>query len=57
MGLSQAAFDGLSAAEQAERRVKVATQYEAAGADYILQSMADLPALLTTLSQPVSDLH
>ena len=55
MGLSQAAFDALTAAEQLVLRAKVAAQYEAVGADYILQSMVDLPALLTKLNQPVSD--
>ncbi|WP_137625230.1 phosphonoacetaldehyde hydrolase [Lactiplantibacillus pingfangensis] len=55
MGLSQAEFDALTNTEQTELRTKVAMQYETVGADYILQSMADLPTLLTTLSQPVTD--
>ena len=55
MGLSQAEFDALSAAEQATLRDNVADQYKKVGADYILQSMAELPALIDSINQPVTD--
>ncbi|AVK64488.1 phosphonoacetaldehyde hydrolase [Lactobacillus sp. CBA3606] len=57
MGSSQAEFEALTFAEQTARRAKVTADYQAAGADYILQSMVDLPSLLTTINQPVIDTH
>jgi len=50
MGLSQAEFNALSAAEQAALRTKVADEYKKVGADYILQSMAELPALIDSIN-------
>ena len=57
MGLSELAFNALSPAEQAERRAHVTAAYQRAGADYILQSMAELPALLDQINQPVATDH
>ena len=57
MGLSEIAFNALSSAEQAERRAQVAAEYQRAGADYILQSMAELPALIAQINQPVATDH
>ncbi len=55
MGLSQSEFDAQSASEQAALRTKVACEYEKVGADYVLQSMAELPALIDSINQPVTD--
>ncbi|WP_252269795.1 phosphonoacetaldehyde hydrolase [Lactiplantibacillus pentosus] len=57
MGLSEIAFNALSSAEQAERRAQVTAEYQRAGADYILQSMAELPALIAQINQPVATDH
>jgi len=57
MGLSQTEFEALTTAEQTELRMKITAQYEAVGADHILQSMADLPALIDMINQPVTDRH
>ena len=57
MGLSEIAFHALSSAEQAERRAQVTAEYQRAGADYILQSMAELPALIAQINQPVATDH
>ena len=57
MGLSEIAFHTLSSAEQAERRAQVTAEYQRAGADYILQSMAELPALIAQINQPVATDH
>ena len=57
MGLSELAFNALSPAEQNERRDQVTAAYQRAGADYILQSMAELPALLEQINQPVTTDH
>ncbi|CAM3183627.1 phosphonoacetaldehyde hydrolase [Lactiplantibacillus plajomi] len=55
MGLSQDAFATLSDVQQAALRAKVAGQYESVGADYIIESMVELPALIDSINQPVTD--
>ena len=55
MGLSEAEFDALTPTEQAHLRAQVTAEYTAVGADYILQSMTELPALIEQINQPVSD--
>lgn len=55
MGLSQAEFNALSSDEQTTLRAKVANEYQKVGADYILQSMTELPALIDQINQPVTD--
>lgn len=55
MGLSQAEFSALSAAEQTALRTKVASEYQKVGADYIIESMEELPALIDSINQPVTD--
>ncbi|WP_047998960.1 phosphonoacetaldehyde hydrolase [Lactiplantibacillus herbarum] len=57
MGLSQTAFNTLSATEQAEHRAIVAAAYQQAGADYVLQSMTELPALIDHINHPVTVAH
>ncbi|MFC6180388.1 phosphonoacetaldehyde hydrolase [Lactiplantibacillus daowaiensis] len=57
MGLSATEFDALSRPQQALLRAKVASQYEAAGADHILMSMTELPALIDSINAPVSDIQ
>ncbi|MFC6294562.1 phosphonoacetaldehyde hydrolase [Lactiplantibacillus daoliensis] len=56
MGWSESDFNTLAPVEQTKLRAKVAAQYEAVGADHILQSMVELPALLASLNQPVTEL-
>lgn len=55
MGLSQIEFDALPLVDQTALRSKVAAQYEKVGADHILQSMSELPALIDSINQPVTD--
>ncbi|VDG17973.1 phosphonoacetaldehyde hydrolase [Lactobacillus sp.] [Lactiplantibacillus mudanjiangensis] len=56
IGLSEDDFAALSIPQQALLRAKVASQYEAAGADHILLSMSELPALIDAINAPVADL-
>lgn len=50
LGLSQAAHDALPAAERAERLARSAERMRAAGADAVIEGVADLPALVGRLS-------
>ena len=50
LGLSREAHDALPAAERAERLAVAAERMRAAGADAVIASVADLPALLPTLA-------
>jgi phosphonoacetaldehyde hydrolase len=50
LGLSRAAHDALPAAERSERLAVAAERMRAAGADAVIASVADLPALLPTLA-------
>lgn len=54
MGRSLAEFTALTPSEQTKLREQVSAQYLAADADYVIQSMAELPALLTKLNQTVA---
>ena len=49
LGLSQAAHDALSPAERAERLAVAAERMRAAGADAVIESVAELPTLLPRL--------
>lgn len=51
LGLSRAAHDALAPAERAERLAVAAERMRAAGADAVIESVAELPALLPTLSR------
>ncbi len=46
MGLSRADFDALNPAERAERRQRVRRTFQHAGADAVIDTLGDLPALL-----------
>lgn len=50
LGLSQAAHDSLGKAERAERLAVAAERMRAAGADLVIESVVDLPALLEQLA-------
>lgn len=49
LGLSLAEVDALSAQELESRLQSIEREFQAAGADYVLQSVAELPALLAEL--------
>ncbi|MFB9768318.1 phosphonoacetaldehyde hydrolase [Lactiplantibacillus modestisalitolerans] len=55
MGLSEAEFNSLSESDRAALRTQVAQAYQKVGADYILESMAELPALIDSINQPVAN--
>lgn len=54
MGLSLAEFTALTPNEKNKLREQVSAQCLAADADYVIQSMAELPTLLTKLNQTVA---
>jgi len=51
MGLTEAEFAALTPVEQADARQMVRDQYQGVQADFILTSMAELPALIATLNR------
>jgi phosphonoacetaldehyde hydrolase len=50
MGLAEVEFNGLSAAERADRRRAVRDRFEAAGAHAVVNTLAELPAVLDQLT-------
>lgn len=51
MGLSEAAFDALTAADRDARRAAVRARYQAAGADAVIGTLAELPGLMDELGR------
>lgn len=51
MGMKQAEFDCLSEVEKAAKRQAVRKVYEAAGADYTIDHLGELPALLANMEK------